>query len=164
MRELTCIIIGILLATSSVSGGTERGTNELMISGAVSSMRCDGANYTNYNLIASYGTFVSSTVEMGSRISFMLNDPGDTFGSVSANLLYYPRSWAIKNVRSYAGLQLGIGLGSGDNPFIYGGQLGSKYFLSEGGTIFSELYYLRYEYAPGACNEYGLSTGISVLF
>jgi hypothetical protein len=164
MRKLPYAIIGILMVASSASGNIERGANELMLSGAVGWMRCDDEESTNYHLVAGFGTFVSSLVEIGSRISFMLNDPGDTFGSLSALVLFYPGSWSIRNIRSYAGLQLGIGLGSGDNPLIYGGQMGSKYYLSEGGTVFSELYYLRHEYDLGGCNEYGLSIGLSVLF
>ncbi len=158
------MILGFLVMVPDALGNTTRGISELMLSGSLSTMMGNDVGPRDFYLTAGHGTFVHSSIEVGSLVSFMLNDSNEISGTASALILFYPQSWTIKNIHSYAGLQIGIGLGSGDNPLIYGGRAGSKYFLSERGTVFIEPYYVRYEYDIGAQNEFGISTGISVLY
>jgi hypothetical protein len=167
MRSIAgMVILSILLFFSHARGQIHSGMNELNISGSLNNSKVDGGEtYTYIHLSSGFGHFFNEFLEAGANFSLEKAEDMDPCGTASLFISIHFPSATLRTAVPYLGGQIGGGYGSEDNPFIWGAFAGLKLFVSGGGAVTIQPYYVKQQY-PSDVNidNYGLLTGVSIFF
>lgn len=158
---LGIVAINFVLGTTG-SAQVRQGLSELNLSGSLGMASRGGQSTTIIQLAMSYGHFVVSFLELGGNFSFA--SIGGTAVSIDygAFLSAHLPGLFDESVVPYIGGQIEFDF---DNPSTYGGFVGLKVFVSEGGGAVSvQGYYSRQTFVGLQVDNYGVLTGVSVFY
>lgn len=154
----------------SVTGWAQvrEGLTELNLSGAYSEVAYDGKSTYSVYLNTSAGYFLFTNLELGADFSLTKLKKEDTIGSAGPFVsFHYPFSEDAAVV-PLIGVQGGSTFGFEENQYYWGGFLGCKAFIGEGGggAVSLQAFYLRFEPSEETkpFNHFGVLTGISIFF
>jgi hypothetical protein len=155
----------LLLAFSSSSmGHVRKGINELSLRGSIDVVSANGNSNTSTEIGLGLGHSFTDKLQPGVNFSLVKLENVDAFGTFGGFINYYLMTAPEARAVPYLGGTVGVGYGSGDDPFIYGGHGGVKLFIASGGALSVEPFYQRLNFEAGGIDNFGLRTGISVLF
>ena len=164
-NRISCLItLGIIFFNSNIFGQINKGINEINFVGSVSNISGDKTSSTTFQFVTGFGHFIFNSVEIGGNFSLTKYEDVDAFGTVSGFISLYPQIKILNKAFTYIGGQFGVGYGSGENPNIFGVYAGTKIFISDGGAVTIQPYYLRHEFNYGGFNNFGILIGISIFF
>jgi|GEM_PF-4673052 len=169
MRIHSIIFLTLILLAAGVLTGSaqvQEGLSEVNLSGAYNVVSSNGESVYSIMLSTSYGYFLFSQLEAGADFSLNKVKEEDTIGSVGPFVsFHYPFSPDAKVV-PFIGVQGGTTFGFEENLAYYGGFLGVKAFIGNGGggAVSLQAFYLRQDPSKKTkpFDQYGLMTGISI--
>lgn len=167
MKKFAFLILAfalLLIINSIVFGQIESGLNEFNLVASFASSGEGRETSSVIHLATSFGHFFSKTLEVGGNLSLTKAKEIDPFGSISGFVSIHPNLKFGNNVYTFFGGQAGIGFNSGDDPIIYGGFFGMKMFVTKGGAVTLQPYYLRQQFKNSGIHNYGILVGVSIFF
>jgi hypothetical protein len=168
-RLFLLVLLVLAVASSASMGHIRKGINELSLRGSFDVVSANGNSTSSTEIGLGLGHSLTDRLQPGVNFSLVKLENVDAFGTFGGFVNYYLTTAPEARAVPYLGGTVGTGYGSPDDPFIWGGYGGVKLFVVNnsgggGGALTLEPFYQRFEYENGGVNNFGLRTGVSVLF
>ncbi|HEU4436507.1 MAG TPA: hypothetical protein VFR89_03510 [candidate division Zixibacteria bacterium] len=168
-RLFLFVLLVLAVASSASMGHVRKGINELSLRGSIDVVSANGNSNTSTEIGLGLGHSFTDNLQPGVNFSLVKLENVDAFGTLGGFVNYYFLTAPEARTVPYLGGTVGMGYGSGDDPFIWGGYGGVKIFVVNnadggGGALSLEPFYQRLNFEAGGIDNFGLRTGISVLF
>lgn len=163
---ILCAIVCTITITSQAQ--VKEGLTELNLSGAYSAIESDSISTYSILLSASGGYFIFPFLEVGGDFSLTKMKKEDLIGALGPFVSFHLPFTEDATIVPFAGIQGGTTFGWEENQYYYGGFLGTKAFIGNGGggAVSLQLFYLRWDPSKKSAvyNNFGVLTGISIFF
>ena len=164
VRLFLLVLLVLAVASATSLGHIRKGINELSLRGSFDVVSANGNSTSSTEIGLGFGHSLSDRIQPGVNFSLVKLENVDAFGTFGGFVNYYLTTAPEAAAVPYLGATVGTGYGRSDDPFIWGGYGGVKLFVAAGGALSVEPFYQRFEYDNGGVNNFGVRTGISVLF